>query len=205
MLAYLVRGLVLGLSAAASPGPFQAFLLSETVRLGWRRVLPAALAPLFSDGPIVTLVLLVLTQIPEVGLDALRLAGGAFILYLAWGALRHARRVGDVPEMAQSTARQSLGKAVLMNALNPNPYIFWSLVAGPILLAGWEAAPILGVSFVVGFYGALVGGFAALILAFGAAHRLGRSVQWGLNLVSALALALFGVYQLWQAATALLR
>ena len=88
MLPYLLRGPALGLPAAAQPGPFQAYLLSQTMRNDWRRTLPAALAPLISDGPILVLVLLILAQLPDSFLRFLQLAGGLFILYLAWRAYR---------------------------------------------------------------------------------------------------------------------
>jgi len=198
LFAYLLQGMALGVSAAASPGPFQAFLLSQTMRNGWRRTLPAAFAPLFSDGPIIVLVLLALTRLPDGFLRALQVAGGLFILYLAWGAYRVAREPVDPVEAPMESGQRSLAKAIVMNALNPNPYLFWGIVAGPILLEGWRRSAGLGVSFVVGFYGALVGGFAALIILFATAGRLGSRVRRALNGLSAVALLLFGLYQLWQ-------
>ena len=86
MLGFFLRGLALGLPAAAQPGPFQAYLLSQTMKNGWRHTLPAALAPLLSDGPIIILVVLILTQLPPWFLRVVRIAGGVFILYLAWKA-----------------------------------------------------------------------------------------------------------------------
>ena len=67
---------------------------------------------------------------------ALQLAGGVFILYLAWGAFRAWRRfdVATPPAPAAGAGAQSLLRAALMNFLNPNPWIFWSLVTGPILI-----------------------------------------------------------------------
>lgn len=85
-----------------------------------------------------------------------------------------------------------------MNALNPNPYIFWGLAAGPILLQAWRRSATLGVSFLLGFYGMLIGGFALLIVLFATARRLGPRVSRYLTALSALALALFGAFQLWQ-------
>ena len=64
MIAYLLLGATYAFAAAAQPGPFQTFLISRAVSQGWRRTLPAALAPLVSDGPIIVLALLVLTQVP---------------------------------------------------------------------------------------------------------------------------------------------
>ena len=199
MLSFLISGLVLGLPAAAQPGPFQAYLLSQTMKNGWRRTMPAALAPLLSDGPIIVLVVLVLTQLPDLFLRGVRLVGGAFILFLAWRAWRAFRHANfEQSEKADPAARQSLLEATLANALNPNPYIFWGLVAGPILLQAWRQAPSLGAGFMLGFYIALLGGFALQILLFGTAHRLGSRVSRGLTGVSALALLIFGLIQLWQ-------
>ena len=72
MVWYLLQGLGYGGAAAAQPGPFQAYLLSQTLKNGLRSTLVAALAPLMSDGPIVLLVLLVLTQMPDWFVAALR-------------------------------------------------------------------------------------------------------------------------------------
>ena len=62
MLSYIVQGLGYGFTAAVQPGPFQTFVLAQALNRGWRRALPMALAPLLSDGPIITLMLLVLTH-----------------------------------------------------------------------------------------------------------------------------------------------
>lgn len=199
MMAFLLRGLVLGLPAAAQPGPFQAYLLSQTMKIGWRRTLPAALAPLLSDGPIIVLVVLILTQLPGWFLRAVQIAGGAFILYLAWRAWKAFREEQFAAPQAEDVAvRQSLLEAAVMNLLNPNPYIFWGLAAGPILVQAWRDAPSLGLSFLIGFYAALLGGFALQIVVFGTARRLGPRVSRALTGISAIALLLFGAYQLWQ-------
>lgn len=199
MFAYLLQGLVLGLPAAAQPGPFQAYLLSQTMKNGWRRTLPAALAPLLSDGPIILLVVLILTQIPGWFLRVVQLAGGLFILYLAWDAYR-AWRTADFELMTvvESDARQSVWEAALMNILNPNPYIFWGLVAGPILLEGWRRSAAHGTLFLLGFYGTLIGGLVLVIVLFATARRLGPRVSRALSAVSAVVLFLFGLYQLGQ-------
>ncbi|MGH2543945.1 MAG: LysE family translocator [Ardenticatenaceae bacterium] len=198
MFGYFLRGLILGLPAAATPGPFQAYLLSQTLKNGWRHTLPAALAPLLSDGPIVALVLLILTQMPPALLAILKIAGSLFILYLAWGAFHSVRQERPLRVAAEEAARQSLIEATFMNLLNPNPHIFWSTVGGPILLEGWRQASGHGIAFLLGFYGTLIGGFVAFILLFGVAGRLGARVNRALLGISAFALLLFGLYQLWQ-------
>jgi threonine/homoserine/homoserine lactone efflux protein len=59
MLTYLALGATYGFAAGAQPGQLQAYLISRAVAGGWRRALPGALAPIFSDAPIICLVLLV--------------------------------------------------------------------------------------------------------------------------------------------------
>jgi len=80
---YFFQGAALAMSATIMPGPFQAFLLSKALQNGWKRTLPAAFAPLVTDGPIIALVLLILTRMPPRLIDLLHLAGGLFILYIA--------------------------------------------------------------------------------------------------------------------------
>lgn len=200
MLAYLLQGLVLGATAAAQPGPFQAFLLSLVTRNGWRRTLPASLAPLISDGPIILIVLLALTRLPEWGLSALRLAGGLFLLYLAWGAWRAFRAPGTAaagdPAKSADPLGRSVLKAALMNFLSPSPYIFWATIAGPILITGWRESPASGLSFLLGFYAALIGGLALFIVVAGLTGRIDARLNRALGLFSALALFLFGLFQL---------
>lgn len=196
MFFYLSQGLVLGGTAAAQPGPFQAYLLSQTLRNGWRRTLLAAFAPLISDGPIVALVLLVLTQTPAWLLNVLRLAGGCFLLFLAYKAFRAFQTAGSTSLPVPESGRQSLLEAALLNALSPNPYIFWATIAGPILIEGWRRSPAFGLSFVLGFYGTLIGGFIGFVILFAVARGLDPRFSRALSALSALLLLLFGLYQL---------
>ncbi len=198
MTGYLLTGVSLGFYAAISPGPFQAFLLAQSLKTGWKRTLPASLAPLFTDGPIIALVLLLLTQTPNWFLSALRIAGGFFIVYLAKGAFDSFRQGDFSLEATVEASERGMLKAIMMNALNPNPYIFWSVVAGPILLEGWRQAPQLGLSFLIGFYGTMVSGLAGLIILFATARQLGPKVTRILSGVSAAALLIFGLYQIWE-------
>ncbi len=197
MFAYILQGFLLGFPAAATPGPLQAFYLSQTMRSGWKKTLPSALAPLISDGPIILLVLFVLTRTPDYFLRGLRIAGGLFILYLAYGALVQFRHQTNRQTASPDAGRQGLLKAVLTNLLNPNPYIFWGVVAGPILIEAWRDSALYGLSFMTGFYGTMISGFSLLIIFFAAAGRLSARLMRLLSGLSALALLAFGLYQLW--------
>lgn len=205
MLIYFSQGLLLGGAAAAQPGPFQAYLLSQTLQNGWRGTLWAAFAPLLSDGPIIFLVLFVLTRLPDGFLVGLQLVGGCFLLYLAMKAFRALRQPIISPATLVEAKRMNIFEAALMNALGPGPYIFWATIAGPILLTSWRQSADMGLSFLFGFYGALIGGFMAFVALFAIARQLDPRLSRVLGVASALALLAFGVYQLWQGGTAVWR
>jgi threonine/homoserine/homoserine lactone efflux protein len=191
-----LQGFTLAIAAAVTPGPFQAFLLSQAVKNGWKRTLPAALSPLLSDGPIITLVLFILTQTPQWFLDGLRIVGGLFILYLGGKAFLSMKEGDTTIKPSPEAGRQSLFRAAVLNILNPNPYIFWSLVAGPILLSSWRKAAGLGISFIAGFYLTFICCLAVFILVFASAGRLDPRVNKLLNIIASLALLAFGLYQI---------
>ena len=193
---YLILGITYGFAAAVQPGPFQSYLISQALSHGWRRALPAALAPLLSDGPIITLALLVLSRVPPWLEIALQTAGGIFLLYLAWGAYQSWKNYRAAAKPA-AALQQTVLKAALVNLLNPAPYLAWSLVMGPLLLRGWREAPASGIALLIGFYVTMISGLAGIMLLFSAASSLGPRVGRALVGISVLALAGFGVYELW--------
>ena len=194
---YLLQGIGYGLAAASQPGPFQTYLISQTLTRGWKRTLPAALAPLVSDGPIILICVLVLSQVPVWMQRVLYIAGGLFILYLAYGTYNSWKNFDSRFPSVETGTQQSILKAALMNALSPGPYIFWTLVTGPILLRGWRETLVNGIGFLIGFYVTLISSLAALILIFGTAAKLGPKFNRMLLGISAIALTCFGLYQLW--------
>jgi threonine/homoserine/homoserine lactone efflux protein len=197
MIPYFVQGAGYGFVGAAQPGPFQAYVISQSLRLGWRRTLSAALAPLISDAPIITLVMLILSQIPLSMQRVLHTASGLFLIFLAWRAWSSWRQQNpDLPTSIGFSDRTLL-KAVVVNLLSPGPYIYWSLVAGPALLVGWRNAPVSGIGFLAGFYGALVATLALIIITFGMARKLGPRVTYVLTGASIVVLVFFAIYQLW--------
>jgi threonine/homoserine/homoserine lactone efflux protein len=194
---YLMQGIGFGFAAAAQPGPLQTFLTTQALTKGWRRTLLAAFAPLVSDGFIGPVVLFVLSRIPAWIQRLLYLAGGLFVLYLAYGAYMAWHNFDETLPVTDIPSHQSLFKATLTNILSPAPYIYWSLVIGPILLKGWQETPTYGLAFLLGFYVTFVLSLMAIIIVFSTAQKLGPRVNRALVGVSATALVCFGLYQLW--------
>jgi len=193
-LSYPIIGATYAFAAAVQPGPLQAFLISQTLSRGWRRTVPAVLAPVLSDMPVICLVLFVLTHIPPLLVHVLRFAGGLFLLYLALGAFRTYRNYRHTMETIQAPVGQTLMKATLVNLMNPNPYLGWSLVLGPLLIRAWDQSPAEGVAFLAAFYGILLLTTALILALFAGARSLGSGVARTPVGVSAAALFLFGLY-----------
>lgn len=192
MIAALILGAGFAFSAAVQPGPLQAFLLARVAATGWRSTLPAALAPLLSDGPIALLALLVLGQMPLTVQQGLRAAGGLLLIYLAWVTFRQ-WRAPEAVEVRVSAPRTLLD-ATLVNLLNPHPYLGWTLILGPSVVTAWHRDPSHAVGLVVAFYGTMMVSLAAFIALAGTAQLLGERVMHTLVGVAAVVLAGLGVF-----------
>jgi threonine/homoserine/homoserine lactone efflux protein len=201
---YLSYGVAFGFSAAVQPGPLLTYIISQTLKNGWRRTLPAAFAPLVSDIPIAALVLLILSQVPVWLEQALRLAGGLFLLYLAYGAYKTWRSFEEKGPDLEQSGGTSLLKTATVIWLNPNPYLGWSLVLGPMFLKAWRETPLHGVTLLVGFYGTMIIAMMGIIILFAFARGLGPKINRVLIGLTAVALAGFGIYQVWLGVSALL-
>jgi threonine/homoserine/homoserine lactone efflux protein len=195
MLPYLLQGITLGFAAGAQPGPFQTYLITQTLANGWRKTLIAAFAPLVSDGFIIILSIFVLKQIPASMQRLLYIAGGIFIFFLAWSSYQQWHNFDE--NVDAESKEQSIWKAATMNFLSPGPYVFWSLVSGPILLRGLEESLLTGITFLLAFYGAMISLNIALIVILGQASQKHARFRRTLLIIATIALFIFGVYQLW--------
>ena len=197
MFFYLIFGITYGFSSAIMPGPFITYLFSISLSQGFKRAFPAAFAPLLTDGPIALLVLLILTQLPAWIIQALRFSGGIFILYLAFIAWKTWQTYNPKLAFENKSGQNNLFKAALVNLLNPGPYLGWSLVLGPLFLKGWNEQPLNGLILLISFYGTMILTFIGTILLFSAARNIGSKITRMLILISAIALAFFGCYQIY--------
>jgi threonine/homoserine/homoserine lactone efflux protein len=190
------QGAVLGLASAAAPGPFQAVLVARSLRAGPLRALPLAFVPLASDPVAIAVVLLVLGQLPGGFLRALTGVGAAVVLWIAALTLRDALRGQGTSAAGADRASRGFVAAAAVNVTNPNAWIFWSAVGGPLVAAMWRASAAAALAFLAAFYACITAGNAVLALAAGGMARAGPRVARVLGLGSGLALAGFGLWQL---------
>jgi threonine/homoserine/homoserine lactone efflux protein len=192
MITFLSAGIVLGLSFGFSPGPLMALIISQTLQHGIKEGIKVAVAPLLTDFPIILLSLFVLTRIANFRtiLGVISLIGGLFVLKLAYESIRTKK----LAMALQDTEPQSISKGALVNALNPNPYLFWLTVGAPTIIKAWGEGPFTAAMYVVGFLGCLVGAKVFVAVLVGRSrHLLSDRIYGYLMRVLGLLLILFAV------------
>lgn len=155
MFSAVMVGVVFGLTAGLAPGPLLTLVITQTLRHSTREGAVVAGAPLLTDPPIILASLILVNQMSTVEplLGVLAGVGGLYVLYLAYETARSSPVVAD-PSAAQP---RSIRKAILVNAFNPHPYLFWATVGTPLMIRTHDDSPIAAWGFLVSFYLCLVG------------------------------------------------
>jgi threonine/homoserine/homoserine lactone efflux protein len=186
-----------------APGPDVVFLISQSVSRGARAGFLTALG--LACGNLVhtclaALGISVVFRASPVAFQGLKIAGVAYLLYLAWKAVRaHAPAPADPTQSpAASPADNGLFlRGVLMNVLNPKVALFFlaflpqfvSPKAGPV----WIQMVVYGVIFtslVVVIFGAIGLSAGYVTRRMGALWTGGEAAGWGRWLVATVYVAL---------------
>ncbi|WP_457620957.1 LysE family translocator, partial [Methanopyrus sp.] len=156
----LAVGVALGVSGGLAPGPLQALIVAETLENGLRAGLAVAVVPVITDGPLITAAGLAAARLPTWALRCLGIAGSTVLAYMGLSLIRD----GDSTEPARSEgARSSLRRAVIVNLLNPHPYVFWLTVGSSVMGSARSIAEM--VAFPVGFFLGIVSTQAGIAVA----------------------------------------
>ena len=158
---FITSGVLLGLSGGLSPGPLTALVISQTLRFGAREGMLVALAPILTDAPLVIAAGLLVSAVAGMNaiLGVLSVLGALVVGYLAWDAYN-----AQIPSVENAGEPRSIMKSIAVNLVNPHPYVFWFMVGGPLVASALEKGGTHLVSFLVGFFGCLVGAKLALAL-----------------------------------------
>ncbi len=198
ILPLLLQGASIGFTAAVAPGPFLAYLCSETLARGWRQTFSLMFSPLISDLPIILITVFILGQLPPEALRVIQVVGGAFVLWLAWGMAR-SLRAGSALNLTTRTVaprQYMLLHGAALNFFSPGAWLFWSTVNGPILVNAWRDSPPTAAAFLLGFYAVLVVGLGAWISVFNQARRFNERTVRGLMWASVVIMVAFGAFLL---------
>ncbi|MFC1883183.1 LysE family translocator [Thermodesulfobacteriota bacterium] len=165
MLSYLTMGTLLGLSAGFAPGPLLTLVISETLNYGMRAGIKVALAPILTDLPIIVLTLAILAKLSgfEMVLGIISFLGAVFVLYMGYESFR-TKGMDISPEAPVS---HSFKKGIVVNFLNPHPYLFWFSVGTPLMLKAMDESFLSATAFIICFYVFLVGSKIVLAVIIG--------------------------------------
>ena len=199
MLALWLQSAGYAFTAAAVFGPLQVLLMNVTLAHGWRAGIAVALSPLATDAIIVPLMLFLLDQLPPLFAPILQIIGGFVVFFIAWRTFQDARKPAVAATIAAANlSRQSLIKGMLINFANPNPYLFWGTITGPLLLQAFRQSIFSGIGFLVTFYGIFVGSMVILVFVFERARGISPRAARALTLFSVAILVVLGLGLVWQ-------
>jgi threonine/homoserine/homoserine lactone efflux protein len=165
VIAFLSAGMALGLQAGFSPGPLLTLVISQTLKHGPKEGVKVAFAPIITDFPIllVSTYLLIRLSDYKMILGVVSILGALFLVYLAYGSIKTR---GVEVNMGQEVP-YSFIKGAVVNALSPNPYLFWITIGAPIIIKGFAESYIAPLLFVGSFLGSLVGSKCVLAVIAG--------------------------------------
>ncbi|MCU0475086.1 MAG: LysE family transporter [Anaerolineae bacterium] len=184
-----------GVVAGTSIGPLHTLLLNVTLAYGWRTGLMIVLSPLATDIPIILVMLLLLSQLPPAFGPTLSVLGAFAVFYIAFRTARDLMHASPSAVVAASAppSRQMLVRGMMLNFLNPAPYIFWGTITGPLLrealAESWGGALLFLVAFYVPFLGLMLG----FMVIFDRVRRLDPRITRAISLFSVALMTVLGV------------
>lgn len=145
---YVLSAFIFGLTAGFKPGPLGIVVIQQTLTHGLKYGIRASLAPIITDGPIIFAALAILTQFKDIALfvGILSFIGGLYLLWLSLKILK-LKEINVSKSLGTPT---SLGTAIKVNLLSPNPYLFWFTVGGTYLARGNQAESVAFVGVAIG-------------------------------------------------------
>jgi threonine/homoserine/homoserine lactone efflux protein len=203
-LAHPATAFGLGVALGAAPGPVQVLLLGETARGGARRGLRAMAGANGTFGVLLLALAAGVSFVEPSGafLRAVRIAGGAVLLFIAASSLVESIRGSSGQEPAQPRL-SPFARGVLAVLVNPGALIFLATSASA-LLAGAAEDGGRGFAFVTAaamLLGVMVVDASMVLLAAGGTRLLTRRGSVALGVVLSAGLAAIGGWLLFQGAT----
>ena len=119
-------------------------------------------------------------------LGVISLFGGIYLFYLGLNSLRY-----TAVDVEEDVDPQSLKKGLVVNFLNPSPYMFWASIGGPLVLKASSTSLVYAAAFILPFYVLLVGSKIVVAIVSGRSRNLLKSRHYK-TVIRTLGLALIG-------------
>jgi threonine/homoserine/homoserine lactone efflux protein len=201
--------MVLGTFAGLAPGPYTTMVAGTALEKGFKAGFILALTPLVTDVVPMLFSVLLLDRLGGLALTLLGIVGGAVIIVVGIRFLKeHSKEAlplvpGGKPAGESTSERRQSALAshvIASTLLNPSPWLFWLIIASPLLLRSWNRSPGEGVVFVALIFLTNIG--TASALAWAASHsRKFLNPDWQRRTlkVVGVTLILAGSFLCWQA------
>jgi threonine/homoserine/homoserine lactone efflux protein len=201
--------MILGTLAGLAPGPYTTMVAGTALEKGFKAGFILALTPLVTDVVPMLFSALLLDRLGGLALTLLGIVGGAIIVVVGVRFLRgHSKEAQpflsekDPAQDGIGERRQSarVGHVIAGTLLNPSPWLFWLVIASPLLLRSWNRSPGEGVVFVALIF--LTNITTASLLAWVASHsRKLMNPEWQRRILKAVGVTLIlaGSFLCWQA------
>ncbi|WP_456434592.1 LysE family transporter [Methanopyrus sp.] len=143
-------GVASGVGGGLAPGPLQALIVAETLKNGLKAGLSAAVVPVITDIPLVVIASMIATRLPDLVLKLLGTVGSAVLAYMGLSMIVGAGSVESVESENTTVHTHTLRRAVVVNLLNPHPYVFWFTVGSSVM--GSARSTWSSMMFPLGFF-----------------------------------------------------
>jgi threonine/homoserine/homoserine lactone efflux protein len=202
-----IKSMMIGLSIAAPVGPIGVLCIQRSLSRGFRSGFATGIGAACADAIYGLLgavgIAGIATTLPVLGI-VLKIGGGAFLIWLGWSIAREAPAAqAGLPETSRTTVLRDFLTTFALTLSNPMTILSFIAVfaaLGPLATgqaghegAGWRTVlPMVSGVFAgsAAWWLCLSGGTAAL------RKKMPESLMHGIARVSALAIAVFGGYQL---------
>ena len=150
VLGLALAGITLGIVEGVKPGPLLTTVLKETLTSGFRGGMRAASAPIFTDGPLILFSIYLASWIASQPLVfcGISIVGAIFLSRM--GIECFTPQIPDI-DSTDIDLSKSLKKGILTNLLNPNAYIFWLLIGGPLMATAADTEPVAPFAYAISF------------------------------------------------------
>jgi threonine/homoserine/homoserine lactone efflux protein len=171
---YVWMATLLGIQAGFSPGPVTTMIITQSLLHGRRAGAKMALVPVLTDIPVVCIVIPTFYYL-TIGLDGviavISIVGACLLCWLGYESLSVTAsrfQKSDVPTL-------SLPRAVGINFFNPNLYIYWLTICGPLCASALRINFATLFLFIGVFYICMTSVKLGMALVFGNARK---SLNW---------------------------
>jgi len=196
---YVWKAILLGIHAGMAPGPVTTILVTQSLLHGRRAGAKIAFVPVLTDIPIVALVIPALYYLTHgfgIVIALISIVGACLLCHLGYESLlvtaSHFQKK-DIPPI-------SLLRAIGINFFNPNLYIYWLTICGPLSVSALRTGGFVTMLLFIGVFFLCITS-AKLVVAFlfgSVRHSLDlRLIIW-INRLLGIALFFFAASFLWQ-------